>query len=134
QAGLRLVVGEPTVIEAPPPAAPRLHGIELGETVRLRGTAPERFELSLVRQRRRLPVELSWQGDEFEATVALRHDPWGLGEVALPTGVWHFAWSTGAAGGDLPIPPDLTAYTPRHALTAHHRVTLRRGLRDQVLL
>ena len=79
-----------------------------------------------------------------ETRFSLAHDPWGLGQRPVPPGTWHIAFQATASGsgvgkgrslaGEVAIGPALAEATPWEEATAHHRLRITRGLRDQLLI
>ncbi|MDN5894293.1 MAG: CDP-glycerol glycerophosphotransferase family protein [Nocardioides sp.] len=132
--GLRFVASEPSQPPDPSSVDPRLSEIDLGATMRLHGTSGHPFTLELIHPEWRIPVDVAWDEGEFTVEVTLRYDPWGFGARALPVGRWRLKWSTPDSSGDVLLSPALVALTPREALTAEHRISLMRGVRNQVLI
>lgn len=121
------------VLGHPSPGLPMVHAVELGEALVVRGTAPGPFTLALCLGDHRVPVSVVHDTDGFTATVPWTWTRWGR-ETALPSGTWHLQWDSPGHSGDLPVPAAFSEGTPTEELLPRHRVTVRRGLRDQLLV
>ena len=117
---------------APGPAHPELTGLRLeGDVLEVTGSATDGpHTLRLRGPRGAASVRVRSEGGTFTARLALRHDPWSLGETPLPPGSYRLRLLGGGGTdgpGKLVLGSGLAALTPYVEGSAYFRLRVERN-------